>query len=227
MKLLKVHWRGWYVHIIFHESPSWKVPGCVIGWSGWPRNVAATTYPSSWELWQLIVDSVIPIWLDYDDSPSLTSERQPHHLKQFCPKINYPVWGSSACRYKSFFDVVDHWALTPAAVEICMAGKTVSYVTPSTLWQISPSSLLDHRHGGYIPWPPRSPILTPMDFSFWVFVKDNVFIPPMPVDLQELCDRIFNAIILVRVTFLLKLWDELEYRLDIYRITRCSNIAHL
>jgi hypothetical protein len=21
MKLLKVHWHGWYVHIIFHESP--------------------------------------------------------------------------------------------------------------------------------------------------------------------------------------------------------------
>jgi hypothetical protein len=26
--------------------------------------------------------------------------------------------------------------------------------------------------GSYIPWPPRSPNLTPMDFSFWGFVKD-------------------------------------------------------
>jgi hypothetical protein len=60
-------------------------------------------------------------------------------------------------------------------------------------------------HGSYIPWPPKSPNLTPMDFSFWGFVKDNVYIPPMPVDLQELHDRIVNAIALVLVTFLGKL----------------------
>jgi hypothetical protein len=141
-KLLKVHWHRWYVDI-FHESPKWKVHGCQIEWSGWPRNVATTTYPSSWEclvqvprhiplmvltnhivciqLWnkevlqhievhvtrigslggkrmvrkpafclqyrkhspsdclahvrQLGVDSVIPRWLHYGDSPSQTSER--------------------------------------------------------------------------------------------------------------------------------------------------------
>jgi hypothetical protein len=43
---LKVHWHGWYVHIIFHESPKWKVHGFQTEWSGWPWNVAATTYPS-------------------------------------------------------------------------------------------------------------------------------------------------------------------------------------
>jgi hypothetical protein len=48
-KLLKVHWHGWYVHIIFHESSKWKVHGCQTGWSGWPWNVAAMTYPSFWE----------------------------------------------------------------------------------------------------------------------------------------------------------------------------------
>jgi hypothetical protein len=36
----------------------------------------------------------------------------------------------------------------------------------------------------------------------------------MPVDLQELYHRIVNAIALVDVTFLNKLWDKLEYRLD-------------
>jgi hypothetical protein len=41
--------------------------------------------------------------------------------------------------------------------------------------------------GGYIPWPPRSPDLTPMDFLCWGFVKDNnMYIPLTPVDLQEL-----------------------------------------
>jgi hypothetical protein len=48
----------------------------------------------------------------------------------------------------------------------------------------------------------------------------------MSVDLQELRDRIVNAIALVLVTFLGKLWVELEYRLDACRITRGSNIEH-
>jgi hypothetical protein len=66
-----------------------------------------------------------------------------------------------------------------------------------------------------------------MDFSFWGFVKDNVYIPPMPVDLQEIRDRIVNAIALVHVTFSDKLWVELEYRLDVCHITSGSNIEHL
>jgi hypothetical protein len=66
-----------------------------------------------------------------------------------------------------------------------------------------------------------------MDFSFWGFMKDNVYIPPMPVDLQEHCDRNVNAIALVHVTFLGKLWDEVEYRVDVCRITRHSSIEHL
>jgi hypothetical protein len=66
--------------------------------------------------------------------------------------------------------------------------------------------------GGCIPWPPRSPNLTPMDFSFWGFVKDNVCIPPMPVDLQEIRDRTVNTIALADANFLDKVWDKLQYR---------------
>jgi hypothetical protein len=49
----------------------------------------------------------------------------------------------------------------------------------------------------------------------------------MPVDLQELRHRIVNTIALVDVTFLDKMWDKLEYRLDVCRITRGSHIEHL
>jgi hypothetical protein len=58
--------------------------------------------------------------------------------------------------------------------------------------------------------------------SFWGFVEDNVYIPSMPVDLQELRDRTVNARALEHVTFLGKLWVELEYRLDVCRITRAA-----
>lgn len=49
MKLLKVHWHEWYLHLIIHKSPKWEVYVCHIGWSGWPWNVAAKTYPSCTE----------------------------------------------------------------------------------------------------------------------------------------------------------------------------------
>jgi hypothetical protein len=73
---------------------------------------------------------------------------------------------------------------------------------------------------------PDYPIGHPWTFHFGGS-KDNVYIPPMSVDLQELHDRIFNTIALVDVTFLDKLWDKLEYRLDVCRITRGSHIEHL
>jgi hypothetical protein len=39
-----------------------------------------------------------------------------------------------------------------------------------------------------------------MDFSFWRFVKDNAYILPMPVDLQELPDYTVNATAVADVT---------------------------
>jgi hypothetical protein len=60
----------------------------------------------------------------------------------------------------------------------------------------------------YIPWPPRSPDFTHMDFTFWGFKKDNLYTLPMLASLQELRDRIANAIVLANVTFLNKLWGE-------------------
>jgi hypothetical protein len=57
-------------------------------------------------------------------------------------------------------------------------------------------------------------------------VKDNVCIPPIPVNPQELHDRIINTTGLVDVIFLNKLRDELEYHLDVCCITRGSHIEY-
>ncbi|GFV88736.1 uncharacterized protein TNCV_3354881 [Trichonephila clavipes] len=35
-------------------------------------------------------------------------------------------------------------------------------------------------------WPPRSSDLTPCNFFFWGFVKDKVFVRPLPQDSEEL-----------------------------------------
>jgi hypothetical protein len=57
--------------------------------------------------------------------------------------------------------------------------------------------------------------------------KGNVYIPFMPVVLQELRDRPVNAIAPVDVTFLNKLLDELQHRLDVSCVTWGSHIERL
>jgi hypothetical protein len=43
-------------------------------------------------------------------------------------------------------------------------------------------------------WPPRSPDITPCDFFLWVYVKDQVFVPPLPRDLADLKAQIIAAV---------------------------------
>jgi hypothetical protein len=49
--------------------------------------------------------------------------------------------------------------------------------------------------------------------------------PPMPLDLQDHRDRIVNAMVLVDVTFMSKLWDELECCLDVGPVTRAAVLS--
>ena len=43
-------------------------------------------------------------------------------------------------------------------------------------------------------WPPRSPDRTPCDFFLWGYVKDLVYVPPLPESIAELKVRITTAI---------------------------------
>jgi hypothetical protein len=47
-----------------------------------------------------------------------------------------------------------------------------------------------------------------MTYLFLEFMKGNVYIAPMPMELQELRARVVNAVALVEVTLSNKLWDE-------------------
>ena len=68
-------------------------------------------------------------------------------------------------------------------------------------------------------WPPRSPDVTVCDLFLWGFMKDNVYIPPLPKTLSELRERINTAIKSVTQNMLERVWREWEYRLDICRVT--------
>jgi hypothetical protein len=63
-----------------------------------------------------------------------------------------------------------------------------------------------------LPWPPCSPDLTQCDFFFWGFVKDNVYVPPLPTPIQKLCDGITPALQAITVDMLHRVCDEFDYR---------------
>jgi hypothetical protein len=53
---------------------------------------------------------------------------------------------------------------------------------------------------------PRSPDLTPCDFSLRGYVKDKVFVPPAPVTLDDLKQRVTTATAGVGEDMLTRVW---------------------
>lgn len=76
-------------------------------------------------------------------------------------------------------------------------------------------------------WPPRSPDLTVCDFFLWGFIKDSVYVPPLPTTMNELRHRITAAVEAVTQDMLAAVWDQFEYRLDICRASQGGHIEHL
>jgi hypothetical protein len=76
-------------------------------------------------------------------------------------------------------------------------------------------------------WLPRSPDITPCDFFLWGYVKDRVFVPTLPRDLPALKARIIAAVKNVDAPMLTRVWQELECRIDVCRVTRGAHIEHL
>jgi hypothetical protein len=81
--------------------------------------------------------------------------------------------------------------------------------------------------GRTITWPPRSPDLTSLDFSVWGYVKDKVFVPLLPANLEELGARITEAAATVYADMIRRIWNEIAYRWDICPVTRENYIEHL
>jgi hypothetical protein len=60
-------------------------------------------------------------------------------------------------------------------------------------------------------WPPRSPDLTPSDFFLWRYMKELVYVPPLPHNVQELKQRIQEAATMVTEDMLGRVWQEFDY----------------
>ena len=77
---------------------------------------------------------------------------------------------------------------------------------------------------GPIPWSPRSPNITPLDFFLWGYVKDIVYRTKVR-DVSDLQQRIIEALdTAITVDMLARTWLETEYRLDIVRATNGAHV---
>ena len=65
-----------------------------------------------------------------------------------------------------------------------------------------------------------SPDATPCDFFLWGYVKDQVYVPPLPASIPELKVRIRTATETITADMLQTVWNELDYRVDVCRITK-------
>ena len=73
----------------------------------------------------------------------------------------------------------------------------------------------------------RSPDGTPCDFFLWGYVEDQVYVPALPASIPELKVRIRTAIETITADMLQTVWNELDCRVDVFRITNGARIEHL
>ncbi|GBM04677.1 hypothetical protein AVEN_44819-1 [Araneus ventricosus] len=68
----------------------------------------------------------------------------------------------------------------------------------------------------------------PCDFLVG-FVKDKVYVPSLPRNLEDLRThtQVMNALNLVTPDMLKRVWEEMDYRLEVVRVIRGSHIGHL
>ncbi|GBM83578.1 hypothetical protein AVEN_99441-1 [Araneus ventricosus] len=72
-------------------------------------------------------------------------------------------------------------------------------------------------------WPPRYPDIMPLDLYLWGYVKQHVYSERIN-DNNHLKQRITDVIHSVTPDVLTRVWEELDYRLD---VCREANEAHI
>ena len=63
--------------------------------------------------------------------------------------------------------------------------------------------------------------------SKYVVTVRRVFVPPLPRDLAYLKARIIATVKNIHALILTSVWQELEYRIDVCRVTPGAHIEHL
>jgi len=64
-------------------------------------------------------------------------------------------------------------------------------------------------------------------FFPWGYGKDRVYVPPLSANIPELKVRIRISTETITADMLQTVWSELDYRVDVCRITKGAHIEHL
>jgi len=72
-----------------------------------------------------------------------------------------------------------------------------------------------------------TPDATPCDFFLCGCVNDYVYVPPLPASIPELKVRIRTVTETNTADMLQTVWKELDYRVEVCRITKGAHIEHL
>jgi hypothetical protein len=58
-------------------------------------------------------------------------------------------------------------------------------------------------------------------------VKDKVILPPQLVSIPDLKNRITAAVVTITPALLIRVWQELDYLLNVCRVMKGAHIEHL
>jgi hypothetical protein len=126
----------------------------------------------------------------------------------------------------SYLNMLQNYAITriPQGYFFQQDGAPPHYANTvkAFLDQQFPGKWIGRR--GPIAWSPRSPDLTPLDFFIWGYIKDLVYQTKVE-DVAELCRRIAAACETITPVMLQNTWREVEYRLDICRVTKGAHVG--
>ena len=61
----------------------------------------------------------------------------------------------------------------------------------------------------------------------WGFVKDNVYVPLLPDNLQELRHRITASLAMVNFDMVERVWGGMDYHINICRVSKDGHSEHL
>jgi hypothetical protein len=63
------------------------------------------------------------------------------------------------------------------------------------------------------------PICRPTNYFLWDYVKDIVYVPPLPQDINDLKDRIRRAVATTERHMMQMVWQQINYRLNVCTAT--------
>jgi hypothetical protein len=76
---------------------------------------------------------------------------------------------------------------------------------------------------GPLAWPPWSPVITLLDFFLWGYVKDKVYATKV-AGVEDLKTQIRDVVTTISRGMVAHTWEELEFRLDVLRVTQGAQI---